>query len=98
MNWTPEQHDLMDTALTVLSTLGAAWLAVRKGIDAMITRKVREQVQTAMSSVTDATSKQIEQLREDVKETHNQNLRAQQAITDRLDTLLTNLALRGGGK
>jgi hypothetical protein len=90
-----ESVRLLEAAGSALGGSVTVLLFIRRSIDVMITRKVREQVSEAMRSVTETNSKQNEQLREEVRaDLHEYNAAAEQRtknITDRIDSLMLRL-------
>ena len=74
--------------------LGTIW----RFLDGMITRKVQAQIAEAMKPVTEATSKAIDELRNDIKRTsESDNARAEErteGVTKRIDELFSHL-MRG---
>jgi hypothetical protein len=76
---------------TAAAVVGVLW----RGLTKVISQKVQEQVAAAMKPLTETTSRQIKDLRTDMKEHHDQEqARADErlaALTTRIDTLFQAL-------
>ena len=91
----PETLRWVETALTALGSAATAVSFMYRRLDRMITEKVKAQVTEAMRGITEATSRQHEQLRADVKEDlHEFNTAAEarsKGITERIDLLMLRM-------